>query len=56
VRWAGARRAGPFGLFLRVGVPALLVIGGLVYLLQAADSVKPERHETRIELPHALDN
>ena len=44
------------GLFVRVGVPMLLVVGGFVYLLHAADSVKPDRHQTRIEIPHALDN
>jgi hypothetical protein len=41
---------------LRWGLPALAVIGGMAYLLHAADSAPPPRHETRIELAHALDD
>ena len=56
VRRAGQRSAGPLGLLLRVGLPAALVLGGFVYLLHAADGVKPPRQETRVELAHALDD
>lgn len=54
VRWVGDRRAGPVGLLLRLGIPAALVIGGFVYLLNAADKVDPQRQEVRIEVPNAL--
>jgi hypothetical protein len=42
------------GLLLRVGVPAALVVGGFVYLLNVADKVDPQRQEVRVEVPNAL--
>lgn len=54
VRWVGQRDMGPLGLLLRVGLPAVLIVGGFIYLLHAADGAKPPREQTEIELTHAL--
>jgi hypothetical protein len=45
---------GPLGLLLRAGLPAVLIVGGFIYLLHAADGAKPPREQTEIELTHAL--
>jgi hypothetical protein len=42
------------GNFLRFGLPAIVVVGGFVYLLHAADGAAPARQETRIEIANAL--
>jgi hypothetical protein len=42
------------GLLLRIGVPAALLVGGFVYLLNVADNVDPQRQEVRVDVPNAL--
>jgi hypothetical protein len=39
-----------------LGLSALVVVGGLGYLVHVADGVQPDRREIRVELPNALGN
>lgn len=58
VRFAGrgGRGGGGRGLLVLLGAGAAVLIGFSIYLVNVADGVDPDRHETRIELPHAFDD
>jgi hypothetical protein len=52
VRSAG-RGSGQKRLIL-IGFLAIALVAALTYFVHVADTMKPDRHEIRVELPHAL--